>query len=171
MAVATLMPIEEYLSTSWGPDREYVDGRVIERNVGELDHSYLQYLVAKLLDRRGLLPVVEVRMQVRVGRFRIPDILAIRGARPTDRFLRQPPHIVIEILSREDRASDLDDKIEDFLDFGVENIWVVDPRRLRVTIRTRDGGRICRNAVETSDGEVSIPLSEIFHDMPATEDE
>ncbi len=52
---------------------------------------------------------------------------------PAGRFLRQPPYVAVEILSREDRASELDDKIEDYLDFGVENIWVVDPRRLRVT--------------------------------------
>jgi Uma2 family endonuclease len=78
---------------------------------------------------------------------------------------------VVEILSRDDRASELDDKIEDYLEFGVENIWVVDPRRLRVTIQTRDGGRICRETVETSDGAVSVPLREIFADMPSTEDE
>jgi len=170
MAVATLMPIEEYLSTSWGPDREYVDGRVIERNVGELDHSYLQYLIAKLLEQKGLLPFVELRVQVRASRFRIPDVLAVR-TRPSGRFLRKPPYIVVEILSREDRAGDIDDRIEDYLDFGVENIWVVDPKRLRVTIQTREGSNICLKTVETSDGAVSIPLSEIFHDMPATEDE
>ena len=171
MAVATLVPIEEYLSTSWHPDREYVDGRLIERNVGEFDHGRLQYLIAKLLDRRGLLSCVEVRTQVRAGRYRIPEVLAIRGARPADRFLRQPPYIVVEILSRDDRASDLNDKIEDYLDFGVENIWVVDSRRRRVTIQTRDGGRICRETVKTSDGSVSIPLTEIFEEMPSAEDE
>jgi Uma2 family endonuclease len=169
MAVATLVPIEEYLSSSWDPDREYVDGRLIERNVGELDHSYLQGFLYSALQRRNLFAFVELRVQVRAGKFRIPDVLAVRS-RPAGRFLRQPPYIVVEILSREDRASDLDDKIEDYLDFGVENIWVVDPRRLRVTIRTREGGRICRETVETSDGAVSIPLSEIFEDMPSTED-
>ncbi len=170
MAVATLVPIEEYLSTSWDPDREYVDGQLIERNVGELDHSYLQGFFLFAFRQRGLYGFVELRVQVEPSRFRIPDILAVRS-RPTGRFLRLPPYIVVEILSRDDRASDLDDKIEDYLNFGVENIWVVDPRRHRVTIQTREGGKICRDTVETSDGAFSIPLSEIFGDMPSTEDE
>jgi Uma2 family endonuclease len=169
MAVAMLVPIEEYLSTSWDPDREYVDGRLIERNVGDLDHSYMQGFFLFAFRERGLHGFVELRVQARPGRFRIPDILAVRS-RPAGRFLRQPPYIV-EMLSRDDRASDLDDRIEDYLEFGVENIWVVDPRRLRVTIQTRDGGRICRGSVETSDGAFSIPLAEIFEDMPSTEDE
>jgi Uma2 family endonuclease len=171
MAVATLVPIEEYLSTVWRPDREYVAGRVIERNVGELDHSYLQGSVAKPLDRNGLLPFISVRMQVQTDRFRVPDVAAVRGPGPVGRFLRQPPYVAVEILSRDDRKSDLDDKIEDYLDFGVENIWVVDPRRHRVTIQTREGGKICRETVETSDGAISIPLSEIFADLPPIEDE
>jgi Uma2 family endonuclease len=170
MAVATLVPIEEYLSTSWDPDREYVDGRLVERNVGELDHSYLQGFFLFAFRQRGLHGFVELRVQVKPSHFRIPDILAVRS-RPSGRFLRQAPYIVVEILSRDDRASDLDDRIEDYLEFGVENIWVVDPRRLRVTIQTRDGGRICRETVETSDGALSIPLREIFEDMPSTEDE
>ena len=170
MAVATLVPIEEYLSTSWDPDREYVDGRLIERNVGELDHSYLQTLLAKLLDRRGLFAFVELRVQVRANRFRIPDVLAVRQM-PSGRFLRRPPYIVVEVLSPDDRTRDLDDKIDDYLAFGVENIWVIDPGRFRVTVWTRDGGRICRDTVDTSDGEFSVPLSEIFADMPSTEDQ
>ena len=103
MAVATLVPIEEYLSTSWDPDREYLAGRLIERNVGELDHSYLQSLLLKLLDRRGLFAFVELRVQVRADRFRIPDVLAVRQM-PSGRFLRTPPYIVVEVLSPDDRT-------------------------------------------------------------------
>ena len=36
----TLVSVEEYLNTSYdGADREYVDGRIVERNLGEKDHS------------------------------------------------------------------------------------------------------------------------------------
>lgn len=170
MAVAALVPIEQYLSTTWDPDREYVEGRLVERNVGELDHSYLQTLLAKLLDRRGLFSFVELRVQVHPKRFRIPDVLAVREM-PSGRFIRKAPYIVIEVLSPDDRARDLADKVEDYLAFGVENIWVVEPTRHRVTVETPDGGRICRDKVETSDGVISISLSEIFGNMPSIEDE
>ena len=39
MAIATQMTVEEYLRTSFDPDCEYVDGEVLERNVGETDHG------------------------------------------------------------------------------------------------------------------------------------
>lgn len=170
MAVAALVPLEEYLSTTWDPDRDYVDGRLVERNVGELDHSYVQYLMAKLLDQRGLFPFTELRVQVKPDRFRIPDVLAVRQM-PSGRFIRKPPYIVAEILSPEDRARDLVDRIDDYLDFGVENIWVIDPAHQRVAIETREGSRVCRDTVETSDGAISIPLNEIFAGMPSTEEE
>ncbi len=38
---ATLVSVEEYLSTSFdGPDREYVDGRIVERTLGEKGRIY-----------------------------------------------------------------------------------------------------------------------------------
>src|SRR5579859_4154183 len=39
MSAATPIPLEEYLHTSYSPDREYRDGVLIERNVGENPHS------------------------------------------------------------------------------------------------------------------------------------
>ena len=37
-----LWTVREYLRTSWSPDREFVDGRIEERNLGEKEHSILQ---------------------------------------------------------------------------------------------------------------------------------
>ena len=39
MATGTLASVNEYLSTSYHPDCEYIDGVILERNVGERDHS------------------------------------------------------------------------------------------------------------------------------------
>ena len=39
MGPASLISIEEYLGTSYSPDREYVDGEIVERNLGEKTHS------------------------------------------------------------------------------------------------------------------------------------
>lgn len=41
--------MEEYLSTSYRPDREYVDGVGLERNLGERDHSALQSFLTVFL--------------------------------------------------------------------------------------------------------------------------
>ncbi len=42
MAAGSLVSIHEYLNTSYRPDRDYVDGMVLERNLGEYDHARLQ---------------------------------------------------------------------------------------------------------------------------------
>ena len=43
MGARVLMTVEEYLQTPFdGPDRDYVDGEAIERNMGELPHARLQ---------------------------------------------------------------------------------------------------------------------------------
>jgi hypothetical protein len=42
MSVGALVPVEEYLSTSYSPDRDYIRGRLVERNVGEKEHGRMQ---------------------------------------------------------------------------------------------------------------------------------
>jgi len=170
MATAALTPVEEYLRSSWDPDREYVDGVVLERNLGELPHSYLQTTFWSLFRARGLHAFVELRAQVKPRRFRIPDVLAMREA-PQSRFIRTPPFIVVEILSPEDRVSALGDKIDDYLDFVVPNIWVVDPARRIVSSWNREGSHVFAGVATTTDGSISITLEEIFSGMPQVEPE
>ena len=65
---STLVSVPEYLGTTYRPDREYVDGQVLERNMGEWDHSRLQALLFKHLlpyeETHGLIVVPEQRVQV-----------------------------------------------------------------------------------------------------------
>jgi hypothetical protein len=64
----TFVTVREYLRTSYSQDCEYVDGRIVERNVGEKEHSillgYLTYSFA--LNRDAWLVEVfpTLRMQV-----------------------------------------------------------------------------------------------------------
>ncbi len=39
---AAVVALQDYLTTSYRPDREYLEGELLERNVGEWDHSKLQ---------------------------------------------------------------------------------------------------------------------------------
>ena len=61
MSTKILMDVEEYLRTSFeGPDCEYLDGEVVERNMGELPHGDLQTNLSRLLFRfRGAIPLIE----------------------------------------------------------------------------------------------------------------
>jgi Uma2 family endonuclease len=70
---------------------------------------------------------MELRVQVSSRRYRIPDI-CVTTQRGKGRILSEPPLLCIEILSPEDRASRIEDKIDDYLRFGVPHVWLIDPR-------------------------------------------
>lgn len=58
-----LTPLDEYLQTSYSPDREYVDGFVLERSLGQGKHAYTQTMLSRrlvdLLMPKGLMALVE----------------------------------------------------------------------------------------------------------------
>ncbi|MGI8990337.1 MAG: hypothetical protein ACR2I2_12265 [Bryobacteraceae bacterium] len=67
MSSATLIPVSEYLATSYRPDRDYVDGFVLERNLGEWDHSRLQMAVSGWFFMRRRELGIHVVPEQRVG--------------------------------------------------------------------------------------------------------
>ena len=52
MSAGTFVPLEEYMGTSYSPDREYVDGVLVERLVGEIAHGVVRSNVILALRRR-----------------------------------------------------------------------------------------------------------------------
>jgi Uma2 family endonuclease len=170
MAVAALVPLEEYLSTSYSPDCDYVEGRLVERNVGEFDHGFLQFAIPAALSALGLRVYPEVRCQVRADRFRVPDVLVLApGQKRERRYQKTAPYIVIEILSPEDRVGELREKRDDYLAMNVPNIWVVDRDARTLTVHHSREAHTFTESVTTSDGIVSIDLHDIFRRM--SEDE
>jgi len=169
MAVETLVPVEQYLTTSYSPDCDYVDGVVLERNVGELDHSDLQTEIAAWFRARratlGLWAFVEQRLQVSKSRFRIPDVCLVLG-RPTEQIFRTPPFAVFEILSKDDRMTEMQERVEDYIAFGVGHVWLIDPRARRVFAWTPDGSRELKDGVlRSGDPAFELSLAELYEAM------
>ena len=166
MERSTLISVEEYLGTSYRPDREYVDGALVERNVGEWDHSNLQMVLsAYLFNRReelGIHVVPEQRVQVKPTRFRVPDICAVSGDKPGEQILTRPPFLCVEILSKDDRMSEMQDRIDDYLSFGVPYVWVLDPRTKRAYVVTSEASHEVKDALHTQNPAIAVPLSELF---------
>src|ERR1700682_1260705 len=102
MPTGELISVSEYLSTTYRPDCDYVDGVVLERNFGEYDHARLQGEVLAYFHARrkkwGLRAAPEQRVQVSLTRFRVPDVCVVVGE-PAEQIFRTPPFICIEILS------------------------------------------------------------------------
>ena len=127
MSTATVVPLSEYLAASYRPDREYLDGELLERNVGEWDHCRLQMLLSRYLSNRekqwGIIVVPEQRVQVKATRYRVPDISVVTGPAPAGPILEEPPFLCIEILSRNDRMAEMLERIDDYLSFGVRYVF------------------------------------------------
>src|ERR1051325_3552842 len=102
MVSRTLISVEEYLRTSYRPDCDYIDGEVVERNMGEKSHAKLQKAILLYLSAREkdlvIWAIQEQRVQVSSTRFRIPDICVTLGE-PAEQIFTHPPFICIEILS------------------------------------------------------------------------
>ena len=151
MATLTAVPVEEYLRTTYHPDREYVDGQLVERHVGEYFHSRLQGLITALLmsrarDRR-FRTFPELRVQVSdEPRYRIPDICVKALPHQVTRILIRPD-LAIEIVSPDDEVPEMLTKIGDYLAAGIPHIWVVDPYK-RTLVEANQAG-IRRPAAQT----------------------
>jgi Uma2 family endonuclease len=165
MATATLVSVEDYLSTSYEPDCDYVDGELEDRSVGEKDHSKAQgnlYLYLRM-HYRGVYTFIEQRVRVSATRYRVLDICVTLGE-PDEQVFAGPPFLCVEILSPEDRAGRMQRKVADYLKFGVSYIWVIDPRRREAVVYTGSGTHPVEDGVlRTSDPDIAVPLTEIFN--------
>lgn len=166
MAVTELIPVEEYLSTDYSPDCDYVDGVLEDRNVGEKDHSKLQaFFIAWFYTRGkelGLRVYPEQRVQVSASRYRVPDICVTIGE-PDEQIFTTPPFLCIEILSPEDQMHRVLIKVVDYLEFGVRFVWVIDPRKRTATVYTaKEILPVNDGVLRTQNPDLAVPLSEIF---------
>ena len=167
MKTQALVPVEEYLRTTYDPDCDYVDGEVLERNLGERDHSTLQKRLIIYLGTRekewNIFVFPEQRVQVSPRRCRVPDVCVYVGEEPQDQIFRTPPFICIEILSSEDRWERTQQRIDDYLKFGVPYIFVINPRERRTWACAKDGNREIHDGIlRTENPSLTVPLAEIF---------
>ena len=165
-----LWTVREYLSTTWSPDREYVDGRIEERNLGEIEHSLIQrYLTFLFMLKRAEWAVEvfpELRTQVAATNFRVPDVLVVRAGEPIDRYLTRPPLIAIEILSPEDSLRAMQKKFENYIGFGIQNIWIIDPEPRLVYRYTATGlEQVQTGELTVAETPIRLVLSEMFAEL------
>jgi Uma2 family endonuclease len=166
MGTTALIPVEEYLNTSYSPDREYVDGAVLERNGGEKPHSKLQRILILSLSRKypSLHVWPELRMRTLADRHRIPDVCVTISEPETD-VLQEPPFVVIEILSAEDSMSRVIEKLEEYAAIGTPNIWLFDPRLRQMFTFERNTLRLATDSIASiTEPCIELTSAEVFAD-------
>jgi Uma2 family endonuclease len=133
MATTVQIPLAEYLNTTYRPDRDYVDGEIEERNVGQKEHSAAQKFFDNTLfaheQEWRLEAFPEIRIQVGPHRIRVADIAILRQDEAYEPVLTRPPLAVVEVLSPEDRIQRYRRRLDDYRDMGIPLVWVVDPLR------------------------------------------
>ena len=166
VSTKSAISIEEYLRTSFeGLDREYVDGEIVERTLPDNFHSETQWRLSGLIwDLSKKLPFhgrTELRSRVATTRVRIPDVSIYSGQNPTERYPAEPPLVAIEILSQDDRLSQVMQKLKEYSDWGVGHIWLVDPQRRTLHIYT-EGTLSTVSSLTIPEFEVQLTGADIF---------
>jgi Uma2 family endonuclease len=166
MAAATQISVAEYLNTTYRPDREYVDGQILERNLGEYEHSRPQMRVSAYFFAREkewrVRVVPEQRVQVTVTRFRVPDVCVLLEGSPVESIFRQPPFLCIEILSKDDSFKSITERLDDYLAMGVPNVWVIEPLAERAYCYDGSFTAPSDGILRTTNPAIEVPLSALF---------
>jgi len=167
MSVQALISIEEYLKTSYSPDREYRDGVIVERNLGTKAHSLLQAALAGYFGNRrrqwNIQVYTELRIRVRADWYPIPDVCVYTLPDFEDRYPSVPPLLWIEILSPEDRMVKVWEKANELIEFGVPYVWIVNPETLESELRTAAGvTQIKDKTLRIPETPIVVPLIEVL---------
>ncbi len=170
MATVALVSVNEYLNTSYHPDKELLEGQLVERNIGEYHHSNLQgALIAWMRHRQRewkirVLP--EQRLQVSPGRFRIPDVCVVSRAQEIEPVFTKPRLLVIEVLSKDDTLRSIQERVDDYRAFGIQNIWVLDPVKRRAYVCTHGDFREPQDeTLEIPGSPIRIALRDLFSEL------
>jgi len=147
---------EHYL---WLTDRtrrlvEFTDGYVELLPMPTVEHQAILQFLNRLFDAHlaplgGFVLFAGLRVRVREGKFREPDLAALRGRSDP----RNEPRywlgadVVAEVVSPDDPARDLIAKPADYAEAGIPEYWIVDPRVEKVTVLALAGGTYVEQGV------------------------
>jgi Uma2 family endonuclease len=167
------MDVEEYLHTSFdGADCEYLEGEIVERNMGQILHGIIQAWISHLLLQRagaaGIRVITEIRIRITDRRYRIPDVAVWRtGSDLGTAIPTCSPFLAIEILSPDDRPVQMFSKLHDYFSAGIEWIWIIDPYEGTAMVYSDASptGELV-NVLRTENPSLTIPLEDVLNPQP-----
>jgi Uma2 family endonuclease len=162
---------DELLRMPDGDRYELLDGQLVERAMSTWSSYVAGRVYARLdvycqLKQLGWLFPEGTSYQcfaAKPERVRKPDVSFIRGDRMTPEQARTGGHILIapdlaiEIISPNDLAYDIAEKVGEFLDAGTELAWAVNPVTRSVAVYQRDGKGSILNEHDEIDGGGVLP--------------
>jgi Uma2 family endonuclease len=174
-----LWSVEQYLKLSNQTNHliEFTDGVIEVLPMPTRDHQVIlaflyEVLLLLLRPRAGKVLFAPLRLQVRPGKFREPDVLALQDARDprNQNEYWLGADLVIEIVSPDRPARDTEEKPLDYAEAGISEYWIVNPLTETITVLVLEGqayaehgvfGRGDRAVSKFIDG-FSVSVSEVF---------
>lgn len=142
MSATHTISLEQYLNTSYKPDRELIDGELKEKAVTAPIHGKTQsYIVHWFLlheEEWGVQAYVEPRTKVTSSNVRLPDAVVTYAGSTPPKALVEPPLIAIEVRSETDKPADLRARARDLHAMGVRNIWLLVPEDHEAFVWSRE---------------------------------
>lgn len=168
----TCFNVDDYLRLPEGFPAELIRGRLVKSPSPVWGHQALVTMIlARLLPLVGTARAVPSPIDLFVDRLTVlqPDVLVVRE--PLGRRVKRArdPQLVFEVLAPKTGKRDRGEKTSLYLDHGVDEVWLVDPRPETIEIRRPTGAETFRgDEVATSrslEGFSVIP-NELFADEP-----
>ena len=148
---------------------EFTDGRVEELPLPTFAHQAILAFLYRLfhghlLARGGVVVFSGLRMRIREGKFREPDLLLLRDRsdpRCQNRYWLGAD-LVAEVVSPDDPDRDLVEKRADYAEAGIPEYWIVDPRDETITVLVLDGEGYVAYGVHARGDKAASPLLDGF---------
>ncbi len=158
---------------------ELLRGELIMMSPAGSKHGMIAARLAAILEdfvqSRGLGVVLGAETGFRIAEnpdtVRAPDAAFIRRERIEgelpDGYFPGAPDLAVEVLSPNDRAGEVFDKVQDWLAAGSAAVWVVDPKTKTVTVYGADRRAVMLTSSESiSGGDLlpgfSVPVAGVF---------
>jgi Uma2 family endonuclease len=167
-ALPALGPIteEQYLTDPEFEHCEFVEGIVVERNLGTKPHARIQGKCVRKLDEYldthpGGYAVVELHSRLKVRgrtRFRVSDAAVVLADESVEqRYLERSPDLVVEVRSPEDSLTAQLRKMDDYFENGCRLAWLILPEESSVIILAPGAAPRTATAGEMLDGGEVLP--------------
>ena len=159
----------ELLELSDGAQFELVNGELRERSMsGESSAvaSRLVWLLSVIVNEQNLGIVFGSDCSYQcfedvthdADRVRKPDVSFIRSGRLTQEQFQKGhipvvPDLAVEVVSPNENANELEEKLEEYLSAGVKLVWVIHPRTQSVSVHRPEGSDSRLHATDELSGE------------------
>ena len=157
---------------------ELIDGKVKKLMPTMLSHDRLAFVIAMKLEMfvtQRRLGLVATGGSFRTGenQIRVPDVSFTLTQdlenENTESYIRKPPTLAVEIISKNDIYGDVDDKAAEFLRAGSQAVWIVNPRRRTVAVHAPDYTSVTYQIGDAIPGGemlpgFELPVADIFED-------